>query len=97
MSKRNANLMLTVDELGILRQLLGQLAPSSDGNVMKLRSKLYGPLDGTPVMLALEEVRIMRDVLGGLVPIGEDGRPVEEPRNSPRNRIAKKLSAALGE
>src|SRR5262245_57743751 len=45
-------------------------APSNpDGIVMKLRDKLYQPLDGTAVMLTLGNVGVLRDFLGDCVPM----------------------------
>jgi hypothetical protein len=86
---------LTVDEIGILRQVLGQIAPSPNGNVIKLRDKLYGPLDGTAVGLATEEVRFLRDTLKGMTAVDDDDRPI--PRPMFHRRLIAKLTRALRE
>jgi hypothetical protein len=88
-----ASVRLSIEALGVLRQVLGQIAPTPDGNVMKLREKLYGPLDGTAVLLTREEVQFFRDTLKGMVAIDDDDRPL--PRPTFHKQLIAKLTRAL--
>ena len=89
MPSRRKTFSLSAEEISVLRQVLGQVAPSPDGRVMKLRDKLYLPLDGTDVDLSSSEVRFMRDLLKCLIP------EAAESSDHWRRRLVLKLTKAL--
>jgi len=84
---------LTVDELGFLRQILGQVAPSPDGNVIALREKLYKPLDGEDVDLDRDDVAFLRRLLAGLTAVDDHDRPI--PRPAVHARLLRKLERVV--
>jgi hypothetical protein len=92
MKKKRPGIQLTIDEMAFLRSLLQQVAPSPDGNIMKLADKLFECLDGHSVPLDGSEVLMMRNLTRGL--IVDDGPEPLEFRQM-RSRIVTELSRAL--
>ena len=92
-SKGRVDFELSSEEISVVRQLLGQVAPTPHGNVAKLRAKLYAPLDGRAAALAREDVRFLHDLFDGLVRLGDDDEPV--PRDEFVEQLIAKLAGAL--
>ena len=81
---------LSLDEIKVLHQLLGEVKATPDGNVAKLRTKLDGLLKGThPARLAGAELRFLRDLLRIFIFLRDD-RPSE-----PITQIISKLTKQL--